>query len=325
MTDYPHPILGWAAPPTRAEAEVTVSYPGSRAPSDLTELWVGTIIAVCLILGAALITAWLKRLLRRRYNRHLARRLNRHLAFLGNRNLRLSTTSSLLKGNPMPPSVRVDHGDVTALPPESSVNDFHREREQDQAIAQLTEQLAAMAGPLWKVGVDASVTDRLASEPAFKAVASMLALISEPVSSVGSYRANSAPGTYHYVNVGHLKVACRNPAAGAELSRCLIRATWDVLAPVRASYLKWLHDFSRQGGPSDARFPSRVAVSSGIQRVAFVDTPEAAASLCDALNGVYERHVADARLDLLVELEAFTRPEVSRDLGKPVNSEAPAR
>lgn len=205
--------------------------------------------------------------------------------------------------------------------PSYSVNDFAKWREQDQAVAQCTSQLADMEGNPWKA-YELEATEARAPLSSEHWVGNYLDRRNQPVTNMaGQLSALSAPIAtyrsvresgfkYSYVSVGNRIIAGADPKTMDELNGGVINVT----APLRKRILAELHAMA-QGGKLPEQASSRKWVAAaGVQNVLFCDSEEEAKEYAAKLNQAYHDACEPWRQLVLKELAKVTEVGVAATL-----------
>jgi hypothetical protein len=187
-----------------------------------------------------------------------------------------------------------------------SANDYHKRREQDQAVNQLAHQLAQCAPTMKESAVvDMELFHGCEPTDPITRVARMLGLMSAPIASVGDLRNGSSPGSMHYVQVGSSKIVTSTKDRAREICAGLNEDTWALIAPYRDRILAQLHDYAMtRAQPEVSQWNAHIQL--GNQWAVFTATSEDAKDLLAQWEAVYWKHVAPAQALILQDLAAVT-------------------
>ena len=216
----------------------------------------------------------------------------------------------------------------------TSGNDFHTQREQDQAVAQLASQLADMDGAPWEVHEleqeeapapkssqhwIGNYYDRRKSP--FMNLANQLSKLSAPLATYLESAAVTVggPGSVPVVKAGNRIVAGAKPEIRDKLNADVITIT----AQVRIRILAELNTFATTGV-----FPQQAAerfwvTEASNQLCIFSATKEEAQELADQLNASYRALTADAKSLVMKELAEVTDPSMGATLKAPSEERLP--
>jgi hypothetical protein len=197
-----------------------------------------------------------------------------------------------------------------------SLNDVAALREQDQAIAQLSEQLNRMGKTPWSI---AQVADcdlyndeiRLFGSDIRK-VAWQLTRICNPVAVAGTQGANVGSGTVMWVEVGAHRVATKSRKHQKEVMDALNGEYTRIASSYRSRILAQIHEYAR-GGDRSASIPLAAAVTvvkCGQTYVA-CESAEEARNLLAELTASYESCIKDAASVVMAELVRASAPKAS--------------
>lgn len=216
----------------------------------------------------------------------------------------------------------------------TSGNDFHTQREQDQAVAQLASQLADMDGAPWEVHEleqeeapapqssqhwIGNYYDRRKSP--FMNLANQLSKLSAPLATYLESAAVTVggPGSVPVVKAGNRIVAGAKPEIRDKLNADVITIT----AQVRIRILAELNTFATTGV-----FPQQAAerfwvTEASNQLCIFSATKGEAQELADQLNASYRALTADAKSLVMKELAEVTDPSMGATLKAPSEERLP--
>ncbi len=189
---------------------------------------------------------------------------------------------------------------MPAAPPESSMNDVHLMREQDQALAQLAVQYEDMIKPPWTYTALANgIPDIAAGATPLGRRTQMLAAMSTPISAAGSQRGTSARQTLWFMNVGSNKVSATTKDACEATHKRINEAYFSITADRRKEVLQQIVSLTTTP-EAVATVPTMHAACCGQTRVVFA-TQEEAEGMAEKLNSSYAEIV---------------KPEIDRVLGE---------
>lgn len=192
-----------------------------------------------------------------------------------------------------------------------SMNDVHRLREQDQALAQLAAQYDDMAKEPWEVITSGNGTvtwpGDIRPKTFMRAQALILSFMMTPPSVGGAQRGISARETLHFLNVGNQKVVAASKEAAEKVQQQLNDSYFATISGYRSSVIAGIHALALKQDPVLEYAPGTMyAVCCGQTQVWF-DTAENAGLMCKALNEVF-KPVFDAErrriLDEIAEVAA---------------------
>lgn len=215
-----------------------------------------------------------------------------------------------------------------------SANDFHTQREQDQAVAQLMSQLADMEGNPWLVH---QLEKEQAPAPASSQfwignylderqsplmnLANQLSKLSAPLATWLEAAAVTVggPGKVPCVKAGNRTITGATKADARKLNSDVIEIT----APVRLRILAELHEFGKSGVFPKAAGERYWIAGVSNQLCVFFDTQAEAQEYADKLNNSYLAVAAKPRSAILAELVEVTDPAMGATLSatSPTDSE----
>ncbi len=190
---------------------------------------------------------------------------------------------------------------VMSAPPERSINDVHKLRDQDQSIAQLTAQYTNMATCPWKVvEIEAKSLPAISSMLTFYSWA--LCQMMTPVAVKGSNRGTSAKETLYFLNVGPNVIT----VVGSDAANALhARINGDYYGNIAARRVEVLKCISESAHPVAPFVPSSFyVVACGQTMVAFLSKAPAEALLADVVED-YNEAVAPELIRTLAEIKVI--------------------
>lgn len=186
---------------------------------------------------------------------------------------------------------------ILAAPAESSVNDVHILRAQDQSLMQLAVQYQDMATPPWSYEALQELPDLAAGGSAIGRRTQVLAAMMTPPCAAGSQRGTSARETLWFLNFGTNKVSAASDKECKALHKKLTDEYYATIAPHRKATLQEIVALTAQKGPFEAKV--RHIARCGQTRVAF-DTQEEAEGMAERLNTLYAAAI-QSELDRVLE------------------------
>lgn len=208
-----------------------------------------------------------------------------------------------------------DYEDQThAAPPETSANDVHEWRRQDQTIADRAAQLDSIDRMPWSV-VDMTFEHKaylpssvdLSVDSPCRTLSHMLSLASFPVAAAGSFDAVGGNASKYYVHVGNnTKVTCVSGERIKVLTDALNQQTWRQMSNHRAELLSALRGavLGREEQVSKCRW----SAYASSQCCMFFEHETHAKSVVDALNGIYQKLVDEDRAAIVAVMLAAIGP-----------------
>lgn len=229
------------------------------------------------------------------------------------------------QGTIMPRGVGDVHAFVgNAPPPEHSLNDYAKYREQDQQIAQLASQLQAIGETPW-IAVDAEDADSLLNGEYSPVTCLSLQLngLSAPPAMAGEQSSIGGPtgASAKFINMGTRTVTVDQVADTAALLARLNNDYYGYVKERRAGMIKILNEYAQTGNTAVAA-RRNVLVRCGSTKVFCVDK-EDQARVFEDLKGLYMAAVADYRNKILKELAWVTRPTVTMTVDHKITSDDP--
>ncbi len=264
------------------------------------------------IVVASAVRAWLKKRKSIAHNRTTVR-IPRIQALI---------PTPFIEGNPM--SSNNERNLLNAVPYDydASINDYQRDRVQDQELNDLAMRLMDMERLPWEVRrVDSepkieqsryaiNAEDVFGKDNSNRPASGLLAVIrsitaiSKPVASAGSQRNNSKAGSHLYITAGKARFSCDTQLEHTECLRDLNADTAKRLLPLRKNLLKMVHDYASTGAEIGLTFPCWCAYASP-QDCAVAATEVEAIQLTAELNGIYLRITQPIRSKLLKEIQEW--------------------
>lgn len=194
-------------------------------------------------------------------------------------------------------AVTVLGGPMPVPPPESSVNDVHLLREQDQALAQLAVQYEDMVKPPWSYESITQIPDVAAGATPLGRRTQILSAMMTPPSAAASQRGTSARATLWFMNVGANRVAAASDAACKVIHKRINDDYFAIIAEHKAATLQQIVSLAMTPDLAITQ-PGMHAAKCGQTRVVF-STREQAEGMAEKLN---------------VSYAAIVKPEVDRVL-----------
>ncbi len=189
-------------------------------------------------------------------------------------------------------------------PPESSVNDVHLAREQDQALMQLAVQYEEMRAPPWQYEVAFEIPDMAAGSTAIGRKAQALSAMMTPPSVAGSQRGTSARQSLWFMNFGQNKIGAASEIACKDLHQRLNAQYFSIVAARRKDLLQQIIALTQ--GAADVKPPvaaARHSAKCGQTRIVF-DTQDEAEGMAERLNIAYRETIQPEIDRVLAEIRS---------------------
>ncbi len=183
-----------------------------------------------------------------------------------------------------------------APPPQFSVNDVNKLREQDQTLAQLAVQHSDMVTGPWRYESLASIPDAAVTRTQVGLCSSILSAMMTPISAATSQRGTSARQTLWFMNVGANKVSAADEATCKRIHQQLNTEYFSIIAAHRKATLAAIIKATEPG--YTPQFYPVHAACCGQTRVVFF-TQDEAEGMAEKLNASYA---------------AIVKPEIDRVL-----------
>ncbi len=188
-------------------------------------------------------------------------------------------------------------------PPESSVNDVHILREQDQALLQLAVQYEEMRSPPWEYEVAINIPDMAAGSTPIGSKAQALSAMMTPPSAAGSQRGTSARQSLWFMNFGKNKIGAASEIACKQLHERLNAQYFSVVASHRKHILQQIIELTKDSSARKPAVETRHFARCGQTRVVF-DTQEEAEGMTERLNIAYRETIQPEIDRVLAEIRS---------------------
>ncbi len=213
---------------------------------------------------------------------------------------------------------------MTATPGdyEASINDYQRDRLQDQELNNLVMQLMDLERLPWEVrsisydqqkpapdGV-LSASDVLGKDNSGRhatgllAVIRMITTISKPIAAAGNYKSVSGQGSSFYITAGNARITCSTAGEQRRILQGLNAETAQALLPLRQTFLQAVKDYVTTRQPVDASKYCWCAYASSQDCAVFTSRADALAAT-NTLNSIYQRLTDDVRSKILKDIEEW--------------------